>query len=691
MLFFYMFVLPVLLLLHPDAIGNHFCVGYTAADDMDRLARGSAKILLGALKGQTDLIRVGMNEEGDVHAVLEPRYGSTLFKIGQPWLDYPKWPALHIAMSAGQHAHLNAAFFLMKSGASVNTYQEYVYSPSHDLDHGYAPALVYPLGFGGNQPSQSHAALLQRLITTVPDKFNMSQIEEWQAKTDNPPLMHIPTLLGFGGGVHVLVNDFHVAIDQVDAHGLASTHVAAWTGDLSTLAVLLSNGANRSAIDRQGRTPLHYAVMRRSMEAVDMLMILEERIKLKTGGEGRLDKELARQWRRKTLARQDSEGRTALDYASMTPRSEALVARLLDLMSDAGAPAMGSVQGDTGEKVDCEGEEGEEEEEDGGWYRLPHTCSPASGVARWAGPNAPQREDFLRDHFVVQRPLLLANSPLQDQHIWAYWRRQDLLARYGADKGKMFSSGTSSRTGGRMTVADFVELHMPLGGRMGADEEEKRPVLVTQELESNLLDDVRRPGLFDLCGRRDQEQLSLLVGPHGAQGPVQRDNASWHAVVVGTITWTLWPPVGVTKLDTYIYGDLIDPTEIHGAGIRRRKRRAVPKTWDTQSELAEHDGFNLTQRQGEVLYLPHDWARLARMETGDAVVVSQEFCTLWHTDTRMMPLGRVIFGGHDSQRGKGRMRRDYSKIFKNEDVKNMHNERGGLPIFDYPSTGLVLE
>ena len=326
----------VLLLLNPNTIGINFCVGYTAADDMERLARGSAKILLGALKGQTDLIREGMNEEGDVNAVLEPRYGSTLFKMGQMWIDYPQWPALHIAMNSGQQAHLNAAFFLMKSGADVNYYQEYVYNPSNNLDHGYAPALVYPLGFGGKKLLQSHAALLQRLFITIPEKFNMSQIEKWREATDNPPLMHIPTLFGFGAGIHVLVNDMHLTVDQADDHGITPTHIAAWTGDLSTLAVLISNGANRSMSDVQGRTPLHYAVMRRSVETVDMLMILQERIKLANGKEARLDDNLAKKWRKKMLVTKDSEGRTALDYASMAPRNDAMVSRLRKLMQEAG-------------------------------------------------------------------------------------------------------------------------------------------------------------------------------------------------------------------------------------------------------------------------------------------------------------------------------------------------------------------
>ena len=123
---------------------------------------------------------------------------------------------------------------------------------------------------------------------------------------------------------------------------------------------------------------------------------------------------------------------------------------------------------------------------------------------------------------------------------------------------------------------------------------------------------------------------------------------------------------------------------------RRRKKRAVPKARETQNELAEHRGFTVHQRQGEVLYLPHDWARLAHMDSGDAVVVSQEFCTLWHTDIRMMPLGKVVFGGEDANRGKGRVRRDYSKIFDNEEVREMANERGGLPIFDYPSISAAI-
>ena len=231
----------------------------------------------------------------------------------------------------------------------------------------------------------------------------------------------------------MLVNDMHLTVDQADDHGITPTHIAAWTGDLSTLAVLLSNGANRSMSDVQGRTPLHYAVMRRSVETVDMLMILQERIKLANGKEARLDDNLAKKWRKKMLVTKDSEGRTALDYASMAPRNDAMVSRLRKLMQEAGLRERNVEGGSTEDEHEiCE----EEEEEDGGWCMLPFTCRSSSRVPRWAGLDALPKEIFLREHFVVQRPLLLAGSLLRNQHIWAHWRRLDFLARYGRDKGR---------------------------------------------------------------------------------------------------------------------------------------------------------------------------------------------------------------------------------------------------------------
>jgi hypothetical protein len=87
------------------------------------------------------------------------------------------------------------------------------------------------------------------------------------------------------------------------------------------------------------------------------------------------------------------------------------------------------------------------------------------------------------------------------------------------------------------------------------------------------------------------------------------------------------------------------------------------------------------------LFIPHDWARLPLPLGGDVVVISQEFCVNRQTDTRLQPLGGVIYGGADPHRGSGRERRDYSAIFGA--ARELQGEVGGLPIFDGPSGGAV--
>merc|ERR1711871_1535635 len=58
---------------------------------------------------------------------------------------------------------------------------------------GYAPAPLYSLGLSGSfNPSESHAAMLQRLHESLPSKFNTTIISSWLEMTGNPPLIHIP-------------------------------------------------------------------------------------------------------------------------------------------------------------------------------------------------------------------------------------------------------------------------------------------------------------------------------------------------------------------------------------------------------------------------------------------------------------------------------------------------------------------
>jgi hypothetical protein len=736
---------------------------------MEMLSRGSSKILLGALKGSTELIRMGMKEGGDLHTILDPRIAETLFKMGKAWEDYPKWPALHVAMNAGKQAHLNAAFFMMNHGADVCRWEEYIHDDEYGLDIGYAPAMVYPLGFGGMTATQSHAALLQRLHDTLPQKFNLTRVEEWRRVTDNPPLVQIPTLLGNSGGLHVLVNDFNMSIDSADAHGVAPLHIAVWRGDLANMAVILSNGANRSHADAHGRTPLHYAAMRYSLECLDMLLILPKEVTTKSGKIARLDASAARRLRKHALLARDDKGRTPLDLARIAPADPRMVGRIVAHMRATGAPVEDPHPGGNDnpqhplggnddnpyhhhhhkEEEECssgssdhgENGDGEEDEETGGWSIVSrrsrdkkkrdaaaHDHDGATTTAITVNPSEhPDREGFYVNHVCTQRPVLFSHphAMLHGNPVWAYWRRPDFLDRYGHLPAKQHSPATSPspKDGSNAnTLQRFIELHLPPSSSSSSSSSSDGAVASVAQA-TLLRDDISRPSLFDLCGPRDQDSYSLLLGTGssssssvnngsgdddngGLDGPVQRSasSASWHVVLAGEITWTLWPPSGHSETDAYLYGkdetesdeDMLrragaqpttPPDGSYGGGQRRRQQNAMPKHRRTQVALSGgHYGFNVTQAQGQVLYLPHGWVRLARFGGGGrgaAVVASQNLCAMRHTDQRLQPLGWVMYGGEDAKRGWGRDRRDYSKIFGLSHA--LEGEVGGLPVFEYPT------
>ena len=79
----------------------------TRADDIRDMSRGGANVVLGALQGQVYIIRRGVTEGGEINTVLDETLGR-LWKLGEPWVDYPKWPALHLAIAMGKKDQLNA-------------------------------------------------------------------------------------------------------------------------------------------------------------------------------------------------------------------------------------------------------------------------------------------------------------------------------------------------------------------------------------------------------------------------------------------------------------------------------------------------------------------------------------------------------------------------------------------------------
>ena len=322
------------------------CIGTTAVDRLEKLMQGNSKVVVGALYGSVETIRIGYGEGGVATSILTEIMGQSIMKLGSPYHDFPVATALHIAISQGKKEHLECVFFLMKTGASINSFivpaifntplsesvafeSESVANSLNDLlmqemeedndntnsnfdisirnrphtmsgvDYpltgkadtidmtamrtsvratapynisvrGYPPAMLYGLGLGSS-PTNQHAAMLQRLYHTFPEQFNMTHIHEWCDATGNLPLLHMVVGLGFFDGLYVLVNDFHMDVNQFHRSGVSALHVAVWEGRVDMAGFLLHHGANMFAVDRRGRSPLHYAAIRGFRDIVSLM------------------------------------------------------------------------------------------------------------------------------------------------------------------------------------------------------------------------------------------------------------------------------------------------------------------------------------------------------------------------------------------------------------------------------------
>jgi hypothetical protein len=95
----------------------------TAKERKKLAMQGNSKVVMGAIFGDTSLIRRGFGEGGNANAILTELAGEKLLKFGTPYVDFPVAPALHCALSQGEKAHLDAAYLLIRSGASMNNYE----------------------------------------------------------------------------------------------------------------------------------------------------------------------------------------------------------------------------------------------------------------------------------------------------------------------------------------------------------------------------------------------------------------------------------------------------------------------------------------------------------------------------------------------------------------------------------------
>jgi len=433
----------------------------TIKDDVDHLLTKSGRVLIGVIEGDSEAVHMGINEGGSANAVMEPYFGDMVLRLGKAYVSFPSCPAVHLCLNYGTKYHLNVAGLLAKFGADVNQYRLPAVSVNGTidlLDRGYPPALLYALGMG-QKPENSHAAMLQRMVRTKRDFFNLTVIDQWRAESGNPPLVHLCMLLDNVDGAHVLLSEFGMNVNEADADGVTALHISAWRENLPGMVMLLRQGANVSAVDHLGRTPLHYVVMRgHATTGVKILL-----------ASALADPAQTQELQRRMLTQADHLGKTAVDFAAATPAKVDMLAFLQEQ-----ARLLGGAVPHTADPATKElsvGVEGEEQDSDdlsahlpdhsqhssGGWhYPADLARGRASDVGTATTANTPEdlmrqilqpsglslgvdvvdaedidAQSFLEEYFSAQRPVLITGQLTAGAGIWAHWEKQDFLARYG--------------------------------------------------------------------------------------------------------------------------------------------------------------------------------------------------------------------------------------------------------------------
>jgi len=639
--------------------------------------------VLGALQGQVYLVRRGVTEGGEINTVMDENLGS-LWKLGEPWIHYPKWPALHLAIAAGKHDNLNAAFYLMTHGANITEYQSPIRAV-HDtlgvVDIGYGPAMLYALGMGGIRVNAHHAALLQRLRDTLHDHFDMAPVHAFLRDTGNPPLVHLPAYISFVEGIHVLLEDFGLDINTQDQYGSTLLHAAVWLGQLELVIRLLSKGADRLIADSNGRTALHYAIIRGHVAMAGLLCVAP--MELSAGA--------AQELRQKLLETPDKHGRNAHALAQMHPILPGMVELMQQEVGQASAAATRQLMRHSRRRV-YEMESRDRSGVRGGWA-FPPALQNGNNMEINAEIHANADIDvvigdslskgvFRRDYFSAQKPVLLTGDPFGNLPIWSHWRKEEFLLRYGAMQIAVvlpqdtLQSSRAEKSAG--TLAEFLlEVEQATqtcsGSPAGTCPQSSLKVGFTNvaSVQQPLLwEDIVPPPLFQLChspgagasaarsaaNRQRKYPIRLVVNPRGTSFPMHSRAASWDLLVTGQKQWYLLPPMPLPRVSKESEIDM-EVADSHAEVRARAKKldslRVTPELFVQEAAKMRSEGllFEVTQLPGEVLFIPHDWEQVTFSHSAaESVSISQEMCSWRHTDIRFTPLSLAVYGGKDVHR-----------------------------------------
>lgn len=599
-------------------------------------------------------------------------------------------------------------------------------------DRGFPPAIMYTLGLGV-PPTNSHAAFLQRMYHTFPDKiYNKTMLQEWIKLTGNPPLLHIPILADSFDCVYVLVNELKVTLDEVDAMGVTALHLAAWQGNANLVAFLMHSGAMPTNVDSNGRTPLHYAAIRGHGEVIKYL--------LKTSDSTPPKK--AENLKKQLLAIKDHDGRTALTLAALTPsinpgciralRTE--MTKLKSLPTDRWnrAPLFT-------ERVDRpEKEPGDGEDMRGGWYyplssslkekkkkkeskdttsttktkakadkKSQNDDGGGGGDGSGDGGGSDERSDidivkvssltkssFVRDYFSTQRPVLITDGAFNGQSVWAYWQKAAMVHKYGdlpLEFGESLHSALPAGVPSNLdpprntTLREWVEETMSKSNEMFVPGESQTPPpfpWVAHQMLSN------RDDLNPAHAKSAQEVGKLLSQDVKRPGilniclPLPKDNEPLQLTlgpagsgVPVKARQNAWDLLLVGRKRWYFISPphIFNATELPARVAGRIHVKSTAEWLRDHAPKLKKKGLiaEVTQYPGDVVFIPHGWVH-ATLNLVDSVSITQEFCTLKNTNQRMQPLGYTIYGGVDRYRGYGAIN---TLVQKNVDVRQFIHQK----------------
>lgn len=710
-----------------------FVYGRTRRDQLKNLERGDGRIFIGAITGDISLIRLVINEGGWINSVLEPFFGEMVLKLGKAYVDFPSCPPLHLAFNFAKNENLNAAMFLLKQGADVNQFQ----LPSSNFDpmrRGYPPALLFSLGLG-QTPNNHHALFLRKIYESAPEKFNSTAMKSWILQSGNPPILQMTVSLNNFAGSYILVSHLNHSVHDVDQWGMTGLHLAAWYGDVATLAMLIDYSADPLAVDYWRRNALQIGILQGQLDVVHFFMNSTV-----LGKDNSTDVNSIRE---QLLTSTDKYGLNSLQLALRPPAIMSVVSALLEYYETLNITF---AYNDSISKIRKTMKDDPSEKEDAsylgpsGWDKSPiptTVLTPSlANVPHMSevdlklvlaidklSASAVSSTRFRKKYLSSQRPLLITNQLMVGQNIWAHMDRTNFLQRYGmlnvtlADELFIDKNQKTSK----LSVSDYI------GRFMKENRSYQTSVSNTGELSSNTIEDTietgtatpswpvvtveasrqsyedwrqdfSTPHIFQQCGPKDNEPFHLYLSPRGTGLPLHSHNQSWNLLLVGKKKWVFLTPGPALNDTDPLFGDLTSAGGAEqseqdygnsGRNVFQTSKisnfSAIPPLKWLQSMEAEQwrkKGrlLEIEQNAGDVLYIPHFWAH-ATISITDSVSVSQEFCTFLHTDHRVQPLGYVVYGGDDMHRGLG--------MFK---THLRSNDRPGLkgkldkhrPVFDYP-------